>query len=243
MSAKIAAQHPELFSTAGAFDGTHFYANVDCSQVDAVRDANTFTTNSMFDPVFGQPRDTFFAARNNGPNLVCNSTPAAMQSIRWFIQYGPLSGEPASSNFFRGEHLMEKLTAKGVVNGVPNVLEGGHNWRTADAHMRLTLPLHWQVLGPASVVPLQITAIAMNNASTITVRGEGVPLAQYTLEATPTLAEPFVAVTTTTADALGRVTHEEPIASTDESRFYRFTAPAGMTTKAAAERYLRLPAR
>jgi enterochelin esterase-like enzyme len=60
MSVKIASQHPELFQTAGAFDGTHFYADLDCSDVDAVRDANTFTTNAMFDPVFGKPRDTVF---------------------------------------------------------------------------------------------------------------------------------------------------------------------------------------
>jgi S-formylglutathione hydrolase FrmB len=111
MGVKIAAQHPELFSTAGAFDGTHFYADRAGTNVDAARDAITFA-NPMFDPAFGKPRDTAFAALNNGPNLVCNSTPAEMQSIRWFIQYGPRDGEPMNSNFFRGEHIVEKLTAK-----------------------------------------------------------------------------------------------------------------------------------
>lgn len=91
----------------------------------------------MFDPATGKPRDTAFAALNNGPNLICNSTASAMQSIRWFIRYGPLS-----SNFLRGEHLMEKLTAKGVTNEVTAVLEGGHNWATADEQIRQTLPLH-----------------------------------------------------------------------------------------------------
>lgn len=151
MSVKIAAKYPQLFRTVGAFDGTHFYADLTCQNVDIVRDANTFN-NSMFDPVFGFPRDTAYVAQNNGPNLVCNSTPAAMQSLAWFIQYGPLTSEPNDANYLRGEHLMEKLSAKGVTNGITNVLPGGHHWSTADEHMRQTLPLHWNVLGLSTVI-------------------------------------------------------------------------------------------
>ena len=179
MSVKIAAQHPELFASAGAFDGTHFYADPDGSDVDAVRDANTFTTNSMFDPAFGKPRDTAFAALNNGPNLVCNSTPAQMQSVRWFIQYGPASGEPLSSNYLRGDHLISKLREKGVTNQVTAVLEGGHNWKTADEHMRQTFPLHWLALDPATVIEpsaLRISAIAPQSEATVVLHGAGIPL-------------------------------------------------------------------
>ena len=57
-----------------------------------------------------------------------------------------------NSNFFRGEHIVEKLTAKGATNEVTAVLEGGHNWATADEHMRQTLPLHWVALGPATII-------------------------------------------------------------------------------------------
>jgi enterochelin esterase-like enzyme len=146
ISAKLAAKFPGMFSTAGTFDGTHFYAAADSTQVDAERDRITFH-NPMFDPVFDRPRDTAFAALNNGPNLVSNSSAAAMQSIAWFVQYGPREAEPGDSNFFRGEHLLEKLREKGVTNGVTPVLRGGHNWKTADEHIRQTLPLHWKVLG------------------------------------------------------------------------------------------------
>jgi enterochelin esterase-like enzyme len=145
MSAKLAAKFPEMFSTVGAFDGTHFYAADDRANVDAARDAITFH-NPMFDPAFDRPRDTAFAALNNGPNLVCNASPRAMQAVAWFVQYGPREAEPDDSNFYRGEHLLEKLGEKGVRNGVAPVLRGGHNWKTADEHMRQTFPLHWQVL-------------------------------------------------------------------------------------------------
>jgi S-formylglutathione hydrolase FrmB len=151
MSAKLGAKFPQMFSTAGAFDGTHFYAAADGEQVDAKRDPITFH-NPMFDPAFGRPRDTAFAALNNGPNLVCNAAAAQMQSVNWFVQYGPREAEPDDSNFFRGEHLLEKLAEKGVSNGVDAVLRGGHNWKTADEHMRQTLPLHWKVLQRAADV-------------------------------------------------------------------------------------------
>ena len=150
MSAKIAAKYSAMFRTVGLFDGTHFYADSSCQNVDELRD-QTYR-NDMFDPVFGEPRDNAYAAQNNGPNLVCNSTPEQMQNLYWMVQYGPVTSEPNNANFLRGEHLMEKLTAKGVTNHVPNVLEGGHNWNTADEHMRQTLPLHWQQLGPSSGV-------------------------------------------------------------------------------------------
>ena len=145
MSVKIAAQHPELFATVGAFDGTHFYADANCTRVDAARDPVTFH-NGMFDAAFGNPRDTSFAALNNGANLICNADASTMRSLRWAVQYGPESGEPNHSNFFRGEHLIEKLAEKGVANSVPAVLNGGHTWKVADEHMRQTLPLHWEVL-------------------------------------------------------------------------------------------------
>ncbi|MDQ5823599.1 MAG: alpha/beta hydrolase-fold protein [Chloroflexota bacterium] len=151
MSAKIAAKYPGMFRTVGLFDGTHFYADAGCQNVDEARD-QTYQSN-MFDPVFGEPRDNAYAAQNNGPNLVCNSTPEQMQSLYWMVQYGALASEPNNANYLRGEHLMEKLAAKGVTNRVPNVLEGGHNWNTADEHMRVTLPHHWQQLGPSGGPP------------------------------------------------------------------------------------------
>ena len=145
MSTKIAAGHPDLFATVGAFDGLYFYARPDCTAVDTERDS--VFGYLMFNPIFGRPPDPVYGAANNAPNLVCNGTPAALQSLHWFIQYGPESAEPNDSNYYRGVHLVEQLTAKGVKNEIEPILLGNHRWGTADAHLRLTLPLHWTVLG------------------------------------------------------------------------------------------------
>jgi hypothetical protein len=148
-----------------------------------------------------------------------------MQSLHWFIQYGPLSGEPLSSNYLRGDHLMEKLTQKGVVNGITSVLEGGHNWATADKHMRQTLPLHWSVLGPASVVPLRLDSVAKLENGRIRLEGQGTPLQSYQIEATGNLRQSFAPIGTVNADGVGNLSFEDGNASNFTSRFYRLKTP------------------
>jgi S-formylglutathione hydrolase FrmB len=153
MSTKVASQHPERFRTVGSFDGTFMYADPTCQYIDP---SDTVFTNSMFDPVYGAPlvtggprslESSAYAARNNAANLICNSTAEQMQSLAWFVQYGPLSKEPLDANYRRGEHLVQKLRDKGVANAFADpVLDGGHKWAVADEHMRQTLPLHWGVL-------------------------------------------------------------------------------------------------
>jgi enterochelin esterase-like enzyme len=144
MATKIATQHPDMFGSVGAFDGLYFYTTPDC-QLDDPRD-NTFDM-SLFTPAFGSPRDIEHATANNAPSIICTADPAAIQSLEWFIQFGPESAEPNDANFYRGVHLLEQLGAKGVENGFDNpILEGGHRWVVADEHMRQTLPLHWQAL-------------------------------------------------------------------------------------------------
>jgi enterochelin esterase-like enzyme len=155
MRAKIAAQHPELFSSAGAFDGTYFYADASCERI---AEQDGIFGNPLFDPVFDLPRDHAYAAANNAPNIVCQRNPADVQSIRWFIQYGQASDEPSNANFYRGQHFVQRLAAQGVTNGITPILLGGHNWASADEHMRQTLPLHWAALrdaaGPGWYLPL-----------------------------------------------------------------------------------------
>lgn len=222
MSAKIAAQHPELFKTVGLFDGTHFYSRVSCDMVDI---ADQTFLNSMFDPVFGSPRDTAFAALNNGPSLVCASTPELMQSMHWFVQYGPLSSEPNNANYLRGDHLMQKLTAQGVTNEITAVLDGGHNWATADEHMRQTLPLHWNVLNPATAYPLRLDSITKDQSGPIFVTGSGVPLQAYNVETTATLLSGFTATATISGDSAGTLTFQDQNESGAPHGFYRFVEP------------------
>jgi S-formylglutathione hydrolase FrmB len=216
MSAKIAGQHPELFKSAGVFDGTHFYSRVTCSMVDL---ADQTFLDAMFDPVFGNPRDTTFAALNNGPSLVCNSTPQLMQSIHWFVQYGPVTREPNDANYFRGDHLVSKLTAQGVTNEITAVLDGGHNWGTADEHMRQTLPLHWSALKPAIPAELRVTSVS-RNGGTVHIEGAGIPSGTHRVLAADNLNQQFGQIATVVADGNGKLSFDDNDPS--NHRFYKF---------------------
>ena len=143
MSVKLAAKYPDLFTTAGAYDGTFLYASADGARV---KEDRVFAARFL-DPVFGLPRDQAYAAANNGANLIVNSTQERVRSVRWFIQYGRAEIEPMGSNYNRGAYLRDLLTMKGVMHTIPVVIpDGAHNWATADRHLAATLPLHWATL-------------------------------------------------------------------------------------------------
>lgn len=147
MATKIAAQYPALFRTAGAYDGLFFWDD----PTDGVNIAATDLTfaNPIFDPAFGAgpDRDRRYAAANNALNLVRRAEPALLRKVTWLIEYGPESGEPHDSNFYRGHRLCKLLASKGVHNqGRGELASGSHSWWWADEHMRHVLPLHWQAL-------------------------------------------------------------------------------------------------
>lgn len=141
MAVAAAARRPDLFASAGAYDGTFLYA-VDRGRRVKARDR--VLHNPMFDAVFGTPRDPQAAADISPANLILRAEPAAVQSIVWAIGYGPESAEPWQANYNRGEHLVACLRERGADNalGDGTVPDGLHTWRVADAFLERTLPLH-----------------------------------------------------------------------------------------------------
>jgi len=143
MAVTLAAKYPDLFATAGAYDGTFLYADTDGT---GVKDDKVFRA-AFLDPVFGVPRDQGYAAAHNGANLIANGAREQVRGVRWLIQYGREELEPMGSNYYRGAYLRDLLASKGVLHDIPAVIpDGAHDWATADRHMAATLPLHWDAL-------------------------------------------------------------------------------------------------
>ncbi len=171
MAVKIATQHPDWFATVGAYDGLFFYAGVISNAVTStlgvtltapvsgslvISDATSTRLgirlddrafqNSLFDPVFGSPRNIPFAAANNPANLLLDTPADAFKQLHWFIEYGPESREPHDSNFYRGQYFVNLLAASGLVNDGGAIANGRHTWAQADQHLARTLPKHYAVL-------------------------------------------------------------------------------------------------
>jgi hypothetical protein len=141
MAIKAAAQRPDLFQSTSAYDGTFLYA-VDRGR--RVRRTDPVIRNPMFDAAYDLPRNTHFIAANSPANLILRGDAAALERITWMIGYGPEHREPWHANFYRGEHLVQCLDARGLTNALPHSAfpDGDHSWRTADAFSAVTLPLH-----------------------------------------------------------------------------------------------------
>jgi hypothetical protein len=148
MAIKAAAQRPHLFATASAYDGTFLYAEEGGRRV---RAADPVLYNPMFDAAFGVPRDMHFVADSSAANLILRGRAAALRRVTWMISYGPEHQEPWQANFYRGEHLLNCLHQRGIENALPFSAfpSGDHTWRTADAFMGMTLPLHDRVFRQA----------------------------------------------------------------------------------------------
>ncbi len=140
MALSAAARRPDLFACAGAYDGTFLYA---CDRGRCVRKRDRVVTNSMFNAAYGVPRDLTFVARHNAANLILRGKREELARVAWVVAYGPESQEPWQSNYYRGEHLLACLRARGLSNALetPVLPDGDHSWRTADRFMAQTLPL------------------------------------------------------------------------------------------------------
>jgi S-formylglutathione hydrolase FrmB len=140
-----AAARPDLFASAGAYDGTFLYAT---ERGRRVRAADGVVRNPLFDPLYGVPRDPRAVAQTSASNLILRGDAATLAQVTWMIGYGPERHEPWQANFYRGEHLVGCLAARGLANALPHArFDGGdHSWRTADAFAELALPIHSHAL-------------------------------------------------------------------------------------------------
>lgn len=145
---KIAAQYPEMFRSAGAFDGTFLYAT---DKGRSVRKTDRVLRNPIFAPAFGQERDMEYVAANSPANLIWRGDKEQLRDVQWLIRSGPESGEPWQSNYFRNQHLVGIMQERGLENGLDPVFDNAvHSWLWADRHAAETLPLHWAAMTDGS---------------------------------------------------------------------------------------------
>jgi hypothetical protein len=142
---KAAAERPDLFCSAGSFDGTFLYATY---KGRGLRSTDRVLRNPIFAPAFGNPVDLSYAAANSPANLLWTNDRDLLAAVQWMIRSGPEEAEPWQSNYYRSQHVISILTSRRIENGLPAVIPGArHNWSWADRHIRDTLPLHWRAFG------------------------------------------------------------------------------------------------
>jgi S-formylglutathione hydrolase FrmB len=140
----LALRHAGLFASVGAFDGTFLYA--DGVTPDGIPDH--LLSDPSLAAALGQPVDLDHLRRYNPANLVQTVPDALLRQLRVHLQCAPRESEPSDSNFFRTEHLLRLLEARGQRNalGQPVLPGSRHNWYWADEHLLRSLPWHESII-------------------------------------------------------------------------------------------------
>lgn len=138
----LALRFPSLFTSVGAFDGTFLYTGG--TKPDGSVDG--LAAHPMLAPVFGDPVRWDHFRRNNPADLLDSLPQAELERLSFHIHSGPQSAEP-QSNYYRTQHILQKLADRGVKNSFAAVELAGsnHNWYWADEHLKQTLPRHVSV--------------------------------------------------------------------------------------------------
>lgn len=144
-SMMLACRNPELFISAGSYDGTLMWLDFNDPFGPGTYD-DFWMYIALAEPAFGLPRDTSYMALHNPANIVTyadSNKITKIQDIQFLIQ---TVGAPHGGNSDLAQHMVNILNQCGIQNAFPDiVLSTGavHNWWYADEHMLQTLPLHW----------------------------------------------------------------------------------------------------
>jgi S-formylglutathione hydrolase FrmB len=140
----LALRHPDRFCSVGAFDATFFFAGF--RRPDGSPD--TLAEHDLLAPALGRPLDPAALAAVNPADLIDALPAQVLQSLAFHIQTGPAAAEPRV-NHARGQHVLERLAARGSANSFATLeLPGSsHNWFWADEHLKQTLPRHVAAFG------------------------------------------------------------------------------------------------
>ncbi len=148
----IALKHPELFSTAGSYDGPLGWSDFNDLRTPGVLDDSTWMNLSNFDPYFGNPRNMEYMRTYNPSDMLTDASIEQLtmiKTIRFFIH---AACPEATSAFIEGsycsrvEHFVDKLAFYGISNHFDEFIlnpTADHTWQMAIEHIEETLPLHW----------------------------------------------------------------------------------------------------
>ena len=146
-SMNLITRHPDLYISAGSYDGTLMWLDFDDQRSAGENDDNTWLMTGMFDPAFGNPRDIEYMKSYNMCNNVYYGSEAYIDSLKE-IQFLLHSGSyDEGSNRIETQHFVDILAEKGINNVFEDIRlteNAIHNWHFADLHATMTIPYHFR---------------------------------------------------------------------------------------------------
>lgn len=144
---KMALQHSDLFSIVGSYDSPIYRADAidDLSDSTLVLYQKSGVFKHLFGFAFGFPVDTEYFKSHNPTNLIEEANEKLLSKLHFFVQSSP---QGTGGNYKDNHYLIDLLASKNVINNASTleVSEGGHNFASADRHLKENLSKMWQLL-------------------------------------------------------------------------------------------------
>lgn len=151
-SIMIALKHPELFSTAGSYDGVFGWSDFDDLRTSGQLDDSVWMNGSNFDAYFGNPRNMDYMRTYNPPDMLTDASMEQLEMIKTIHFFIHAACPEATSAYIEGsyyprtKHFVDKLALHGITNYFDEIIlnpSADHTWPMAIEHIEETLPLHW----------------------------------------------------------------------------------------------------
>jgi S-formylglutathione hydrolase FrmB len=173
-SMMMATKHPDLFISAGSYDGTLMWLDFDDLRSPGTWD-DFWLTTAFADPAFGFPRDTTVMFSYNSSNLLFYADTTNLlliQDIQFLIH---TVGAVHGGNSDLAQHFVNLLNGHGIQNSFADIRLAPiaiHNWWYADEHALTTLPLHWQKFQNTNVTSFAMQLLSPTHGSEISGNAE-----------------------------------------------------------------------
>ena len=139
----MGVNHPELFLTVGAYDGPWGYLDFNDPSRPGHEDDSIWMHLDLFDPYFGNPRDTKHMKLYNATNIIHLAKGENLRMLRELKFFIRSASENAQSAYIEGTyylrtlHLVDVLASKGIENywNADSLIlspEAEHDWPDAE---------------------------------------------------------------------------------------------------------------
>lgn len=149
-SIMLSLRHPELFISAGSYDGMMMWYDLDDPRIPGANPDDRIWNDVYFDPVFDRPRNVPYMLQHSASNILRAADANQLDQfkrIRFHISLIPSDTLGNIDNHNNNKQLIGILAEKGIRNSFDNpilVPNAARDYGSVDQHAAISLVRHWQ---------------------------------------------------------------------------------------------------
>lgn len=145
----LSLRHPELFISAGSYDGMMMWYDLDDPKISGANPDDRIWNDVYFDPVFDRPRNVPYMLQHSASNLLRAANAQQLdkyKTLRFHISLAPPDSASKIDNLNNNMQLLRILAELGIRNSFDNPIvapNAARDYGSADQHAAISLVRHW----------------------------------------------------------------------------------------------------